>query len=213
MSGSDAACQQLNRDLVHLGYAGHASVAAAGWDYYSAGTALGVERLEEHLGVSVPAGSLSLGQVVFEPGAIRVARLTGSLGGVAAGPVLEATSDEHVVMIDLDTSQESQVTTGDAVRITLPDGMATPGVVASVGPVAAMSTSGAGATVPTIPVQVTLSHPAAAGNLDQAPVTVYLTTATARGVLAVPVTALLARSPGGYVVELADRAASAGTCR
>ncbi len=211
VSGSDVA--QLNRDLVRLGYADRAGVAAAGWDYYSAETALGVQRLDEHLGVSVPAGSLSLGQVVFEPGAIRVARLTGRLGGAAAGPVLEATSDEHVVMIDLDTSQESQVTIGDAVRITLPDGLATAGVVSSVGTVAATSSSGAGGTVTTIPVQVTLSHPAAAGTLDQAPVTVYLTTATARGVLAVPVTALLARSPGGYVVELAGPAASAGTCR
>jgi multidrug efflux pump subunit AcrA (membrane-fusion protein) len=39
--------------------------------------------------------------------------------------------------------------------------------------------------------------------MEQAPVTVYITTATARGVLAVPVTALLARSPSGYVVEIA----------
>jgi multidrug efflux pump subunit AcrA (membrane-fusion protein) len=53
-----------------------------------------------------------------------------------------------------------------------------------------------------VPVTVKLTDAAAAGSLDQAPVTVYLTTATARGVLAVPVTALLARPPGGYVVEV-----------
>ena len=55
----------------------------------------------------------------------------------------------------------------------------------------------------TIPVQVTLTDPEAAGTLDQAPVTVNITTASAKNVLAVPVTALLARSPGGYVVEVA----------
>ena len=49
-----------------------AGIAAAGWDYYSWETAYGVQRLEEHLGVSAPPGSLSLGQVVFEPGALRV---------------------------------------------------------------------------------------------------------------------------------------------
>jgi multidrug efflux pump subunit AcrA (membrane-fusion protein) len=141
--------------------------------------------------------------VVFEPEAIRVARVTGSLGGPASGPVLQATSDRHVVTIALDTSQESQVTAGDQVSVTLPDGRSTPGVVYSVGTVAATSTSADGTTTTAIPVQVRLTDPAAAGSLDQAPVTVYITTAAARGVLAVPVTALLAR-PGGYVVEVAS---------
>ena len=48
----------------------------------------------------------------------------------------------------------------------------------------------------TIPVQVTLTDPGAAGTLDQAPVTVNITTAAAQNVLAVPVGALLAQSSG-----------------
>jgi hypothetical protein len=192
--------RQLNRDLVALGDAARAGIAAAGWDDFSWRTAYGVQRLEERLGVAVPAGWLSLGQVVFEPAAVRVATVPGSLGGPAAGPVLQVTSDEHVVMIAMDTAQESQVTAGDAVRVTLPDGRTTPGVVSVVGAVA--TTSASGGRTSTVPVQVRLTHPEAAGSLDEAPVTVYITTGTARGVLAVPVTALLAR-PGGYVVEVA----------
>jgi multidrug efflux pump subunit AcrA (membrane-fusion protein) len=46
------------------------------------------------------------------------------------------------------------------------------------------------------------TDPQAAGTLDQAPVTVNITTATARGALVVPVTALVAQSPGRYVVEV-----------
>jgi hypothetical protein len=201
VTGADVA--QLNHDLVDLGYAGRADIAAVGWNYYSWETAYGVQRLEERLGVSFPPGSLSLGQVVFEPEAIRVSQVTGSLGGPASGPVFAATSDEHVVMIPLDVSQESEVRAGDAVSITLPDGATTPGVVSSVGTVATTTPASQGQSpVTTIPVQVRLTDPAAAGSLDQAPVTANITTATARDVLAVPVTALLAHAPGGYEVEV-----------
>jgi hypothetical protein len=198
-TGADVS--QLNHDLVALGDAGRAEVAAAGWDYYSPATAYGVQRLQEHLGVSFPPGSLPLGQAVFEPEAIRVTRVTGRLGGPASGPVLQATSDQQVVAIQLDVSQESQVRAGDTVTVTLPDGTTTPGVVSTVSPVATTA-SGQNGPVTTIPVTVRLADPAAAGTLDQAPVTVNITSATARDALAVPVTALLAR-PGGYVVEVA----------
>jgi len=50
---------------------------------------------------------------------------------------------------------------------------------------------------------VALTHPAAAGTWDQAPVTVTITTETAPNALAVPVTALIAQSGGGYAVEVA----------
>ena len=160
-----------------------------------------MERLEERLGVSFPPGSLSLGQVVFEPQALRVSQVTGSLGGPASGPVLTATSDRHVVTIALDASDQSEVKAGDRVTVTLPDGTTTPGVVSSVGTVATTSESGGDATT-TIPVQVKLTDPGAAGSLDLAPVTVNITTATAHDVLAVPVGALVAQSPGGYDVEV-----------
>jgi hypothetical protein len=209
VTGADVS--QLNHDLAALGYAGSADVAAAGWDYYSPATASGVQQLEEHLGVSGPPRSLSLGQVVFEPAAIRVTQVDGSLGGPASGPVLEATSDVHVVVIALDVSQESEVRAGDEVSITLPDGTTTPGVVSSVGTVATSTPASQQGQSPvtTIPVTVQLTDPAAAGSLDQAPVTVNITTSAARDVLAVPVTALLAR-PGGYGVEVAG---SGGTRR
>jgi multidrug efflux pump subunit AcrA (membrane-fusion protein) len=196
---------QLNRDLVDLGCAGRADIAAAGWDYYSWETASAVQRLEERLGPAnppaSPPGSLSLGQVVFEPAALRVSQVTGSLGGPASGPVLAATSDRHVVTIPLDASQQNEVKAGDQVTVTLPDGTTTPGAVSSVGTVATTTPGQQGVTT-TIPVQVTLTDPQAAGTLDQAPVTVNITTATAKNVLVVPVDALLAQSSGRYVVEV-----------
>ncbi|MCW2933202.1 MAG: Peptidoglycan-binding domain 1 protein [Actinomycetia bacterium] len=202
-TGADVS--QLNHDLVTLGYADRADIVALGWDYYSWETAYAVQKLEEHLGVSSPPGSLSLGQVVFEPEALRIAEVTAHLAGPVAGPVLTTTSDRHVVTISLDASDQSEVKAGDAVSVTLPDGASTPGVVSSVGRVAtesSPSSSGGSSESATIPVQVKLIRPQAAGTLDQAPVTVYITTASARNVLAVPVTALVAQASGGYEVEV-----------
>src|SRR6516225_6008242 len=100
VTGQDVS--QLNHDLVTLGYADRANVVAFGWDYYSWETAYAVQRVEEHLGVSYPSGALTLGQVVFEPEALRVTQVTGSLGGPASGPVLAATSNRHAVTIPLE---------------------------------------------------------------------------------------------------------------
>jgi len=199
VTGQDVS--QLNHDLVQLGYASSSDIAALGWDYYSWATAQAVQKLEDHLGVSTPPGTLSLGWAVFEPEALRVSLVTGHLGGQANGPVLTATSDRHVVTISLDVSAQSQVKAGDMVNVTLPNGATTPGVVSEVGTVAT-TTQGQNGSSTTIPVQVKLTDPQAAGTLDQAPVTVYVTTQSARNVLTVPVTALLAQSSGGYDVEV-----------
>jgi hypothetical protein len=196
LTGADVT--QLNHDLVALGYASGPDISALGWDYFSWETAYGVQQLESALGVSSPPGSLPLGSVVFEPGAIRVSDVLGGLGGPAGGPVLAATSDQHVVTIPLSTAQESEVAVGDAVTVTLPDNASTPGTISQVGTVASGTAANA-----TIQVTVALTHPSVAGTLDQAPVTVYITTVSSPGpVLAVPVTALLAQSSGGYAVEV-----------
>lgn len=199
VTGQDVS--QLNHDLVQLGCASSSDIAPLGWDYYSWVTALAVQKLEERLGVSSPPGSLALGQVVFEPEALRVSQVTGRLGAPANGPVLTATSDRHVVTISLDVSAQAQVKAGDTVSVTLPNGATTPGVVSEVGTVAT-TTQGQNGSSTTIPVQVKLIDPQAAGTLDQAPVTVYVTTQSARNVLTVPVTALVAQSSGGYDVEV-----------
>jgi hypothetical protein len=147
VTGADVT--QLNHDLVNLGYASSADISALGWDYFSWETKAGVEDLQSAAGISSPSGSLSLGSVVFEPTAVRVTSVLGSLGNPAAGPVLAGTSDQHVVSIALSTSDEPEVAVGDAVSITLPDNASTPGRISSVGTVA--SGPGGNATVP-VPV-------------------------------------------------------------
>src|SRR5262249_49752902 len=153
-------------------------------------------------------GELPLGSVVFEPGAVRVTTVTPTLGAtVQAGPVLGITSTARQVTIALDAAQQSDVKVGDPVTITLPDNSTTPGRVSYVGTVATVPSSsdqpggGGGSGNPTIEVDVTPTHPAATGRLDQAPVNVSITTGSVANALVVPVNALLALAGGGYAVE------------
>jgi multidrug efflux pump subunit AcrA (membrane-fusion protein) len=195
VTGADVT--QLNHDLVSLGYASSADISALGWDYYSSETEAAVEKLQSAAGISDPSGSLAQGSVVFKPTALRVTQQLGTAGSPASGPVLSATSDQQVVSIALSTSDEPDVAAGDTVSVTLPDGNTTPGKISSVGTVATGSGSSA-----TIPVTVTLTDPSAAGGLDQAPVSVQITAESDSDVLAVPVDALVAQSPGRYAVEV-----------
>ena len=198
--------QALNAALVALGYATSATLDPTS-DEFGSQTKAAVKKLQAHLGVTED-GALALGQIVFVPTAARITSLpTGtSLGASAApgSPILNATSPDRLVTIDLDATQQSEVKAGDAVTITLPDQRTTPGVVWSVGTVATApaSDSPTGSTSnPTITVEVVPTDPKATGKLDQAPVTVSITTATVKNVLVVPVNALLALATGGYAVE------------
>ncbi len=189
---------ELNRNLRGYG--------APSGDAFTAATTRAIERFQsEHH--AAPTGRLPLGSVVFEPGAVRVTSVTPTEGSpVQAGPVLGITSTRRVVTIALDASQQTGIKVGDPVLITLPDNSTTPGRVSYVGTVATVPSdnNGNGSSSPTIEVDVTADRPAATGRLDQAPVDVSITTASASNVLAVPVNALLALANGGYAVEVAD---------
>jgi hypothetical protein len=219
MTGADVT--ELNRDLVKLGYATRAALGPrSGWDYYSAETAYAVGLLQTKLGLTV-TGTLPLGQAAVLPGPALVTGLgtsTSLSGPATAGTVvLTATSVTPVVTVELDPSLQAEVKDGEQVSITLPDGSTTPGVVTQVGRVATTpsssssnstsqsgnssnsSASGSGAT---ITVLVSLTHPKAAGKLNQAPVTVTITTGSVSDALTVPVNALLAQPGGKYAVEV-----------
>jgi hypothetical protein len=161
---------------------------------------------------------LPLGSVVFQPGPVRVTSVMPELGAsVAPGPVLTVTSTRPQVKIALSAAQQSSVKVGDQVSITLPNQQTTPGVVISVGTVAKAPASKEGGGGgggengeeggPTIEVDVTPSEPQAIGHLDEAPVSVSITTQSVPEALAVPVDALLALAGGGYALEVAEGAA------
>ena len=66
---------QLTHDLIALGYGAGLTQS----NHYSAATAAAVERWQTALGLPA-TGEILLGQVVFEPGPIRVTTVTPSVG-------------------------------------------------------------------------------------------------------------------------------------
>jgi hypothetical protein len=116
--------------------------------------------------------------------------------------VLAATSSTRQVSINLDAAQQSEVATGDKVAITLPNDRTTPGVISSVGAVAAAPAPGSSDSSTTITVLVQPIDPVAMGTWDQAPVNVTITTGIVINALVVPVDALLAQADGSYELEV-----------
>jgi hypothetical protein len=214
--------RQLNQNLIALGYASSADLTVS--DAFTWATAAAVERWQAATGQLV-TGTVSLGQIAFAPGPIRIASSSVTPGAAvqAGAAVLTATSPTAVVLAQLPVGQEYLVKRGDRVSVTLPDGVTTaPGVVVAISaeanansgqqgngqPPTPSQTQGPDGSQPTVQVTVRLVHPRAAGNLDQAPVTVNIVSAEAVNVLAVPVNALVALGGGGYAVAVVHGSSS-----
>ena len=195
--------RQLNRNLHGLGYDADADIDPAD-DDFSWKTEAALKKLQDDKGFD-ETGKLDIGNAVFLPKSARIAKVTGQLGGSAGlgAPVLSATSDKLHVLVNLDPSQQGEVTKGDRTQITLPGNTPVTGRVAGFGRVA-QTPAGQGnpAADATIPTFISLDDPTKAGGLDRAPVQVDITTKGVDDALSVPVTALVGRSGGGFAVEV-----------
>ena len=194
---------ELNANLVHLGYATRAQLDPSS-DSFSSETASALKKLQSKLGED-RTGSLDLGQAVFLPESVRIANVTGELGGSAqpGARVMDATSDTLEVQVALNPSQRGEVKTGDRAQITLPGNTSATGKVDRLGRVArvpAGQDNNAGGA--TIPAYISLDDPELARGLDQAPVQVEITTKGVESALSVPVTAIVGNSGGGFAVEV-----------
>jgi hypothetical protein len=167
---------------------------------YSGATESVVEDWQEGIG-SEDDGVVDLGEVVFVTEPVRIDTLQVKVGDqISSGSAIFTTSAEDTeISFDLPTSEQDNVSVGDAVEITLPDLSTTTGVVAEVATVATVSDDGNSASFEVI---VVLDDPPVAAGIDEAPVTVAVITDRVDGVNAVPVEALVALAEGGYAVEV-----------
>ncbi len=148
-------------------------------------------------------------------------------GGGSATAILQTTSTQLVVTVDLSASSQSEAQVGERVTVELPAGNTVNGTISAVSPVAQSSNNsgnggggggdsggsaggsggggsgggGSGGSSSTVPVTIALRGHQTGAGLDQAAVSVNFVQAKARHVLSVPVTALLATSGGNYAVQ------------
>jgi peptidoglycan hydrolase-like protein with peptidoglycan-binding domain len=214
--------RQLDRNLIALGYSADGTLLVG--QHFDSATAAAIKEWQRARGVR-ETGVLPFGSVAFMPRAVSVASQLAVPGSPAqrGTPLLELSSTNLVVSVALDPSLRQLVHLGDRVQIQLPQGQLTTGRISHMGAETAAptgqgasSTSGQGGagsadasaaqsngpSPAAVPLIVRLDRPRDARGLDQVPVEVQITDTVRRGVLAVPVEALLALAEGGYAVSV-----------
>ncbi len=152
--------------------------------------------------VGLPAtGVLGVGDVLVEPGPVKILALQAQLGGDGAGPLMTVASTAKTVVVTVDATDVVTVRQSAHVTITLPDGTKTRGTIIAIGTSVQSGTASSDGQ-PQQTVTVAPADAAAVASLTSAQVQVSFVGQTVAGVLAVPVTALLALSGGGYALQL-----------
>lgn len=197
--------RQLEENLVALGLDPGHKLTVDG--HFSVPTAAAIRRWQAAWGLPAGqrTGTLPLGRVVFQPGALRIKEAQATVGATAHPdqPVLTATPTTPVITAQVTADRRRLVRVGDPVTITMTGSAPFQGSVLAVVRTAAASPGGTGGgTAPPFQVTIGANPPAGAGDVDQAPVVVAITRQTHENVLTVPITALLARPGGGYQVRL-----------
>lgn len=114
---------------------------------------------------------------------------------------MTTTSTRRIVTVALDTTKESVAVKGARVSVELPSGDVAHGRIARVGTTATSEQASDGSSGPPT-IKLTIKLRGSVKAIDQAPVTVRLERSRRRDVLAIPVTALMARSGGAFAVEV-----------
>lgn len=212
MSGGDTGrdVRQLQEGLHGLGLLSADDITGR----FKISTTLAVNRWQRRLGLR-PTGSVSAAEVIFRPAGIRVGTLQADVGSrvVAGVPLFGASTDEQQITVAVDTSEQQLVRPGLRVNVSMGGASSRPARVLAVGrvahttPTAVAGQADSSQTRSTVDVIVSVPPGSNARMYDQMPCSVEIPLQTHTDVLVAPVTALIARSGGGYAVEIAESGA------
>ncbi|MEU5258142.1 peptidoglycan-binding protein [Amycolatopsis sp. NPDC021455] len=172
-------------------------------DKFTADTEAALKRWQKANGMD-ETGFLDVGDAVVLPSAIRIDALKAQPGAPAAGELFGYTGVGKSVTAQIDPAQidVAAAKPGTKVSLVLPGGAQTTGAVTTLAPAPAGQGSDSG--TPKQIVTITIDDQNAAAAVDSGQVQVKLAGQSRTGVLAVPVTALLALGEGGYAVQVVE---------
>ncbi len=188
--------QQLKRNLRDLGRGKGLPID----NKYDEATQAAVKSWQKALGVLEPIGDLGKGDLVFQPGAVRVVAADAALADQVGAdkPVLTIASTKPVVRAQLDKDDQTLAKPGTRVEVRLPDGATAGGQVS--GTVKPESGNG-GETTTGIQVEITLDGTSVTDDTAGTS-SVKFIQESRKGVLTVPVEAVIALREGGYGLQI-----------
>ncbi|GGS75931.1 efflux RND transporter periplasmic adaptor subunit [Nonomuraea spiralis] len=192
--------ENLERNLRKLGYDGFTVD-----DEYTYDTAQAVREWQDDRGLD-ETGEVELGRVVFAPGKVRVESMEAEKGQPTAPgqKVLTYTGTKKVVTAKLAAEDQRMAKKGTKVSVTMPDGKNVTGRITEVATIIEPGEGQNADPETRLEVLVSLGTAKAAKGLDKAAVKVTFTADRRKGVLTVPVSALVALQEGGYGVEVVE---------
>lgn len=192
----------IKQNLAALG-----DLGTPGSDRLTPATTTAIKHWQKSLDLD-QTGVLDPTSIVVLPNAVRVDSIALALGDPAPADVLGVTSTEKLVTLPLDADDTAGVRAGLKVELTLPNGKSTTGTVRTVStnatPPPSDGTPADGGKKPQVTASIALDQQSAANGIDSGPTTVTVPGAVRKGVLVVPVAALLALREGGYAVQVAN---------
>ena len=195
---------QLETALSELGYFEATPNAHFDWNTIAA-----IKKWQKALTLT-QSGSLPLGTVLFAPEDLRIGALKARVGDNATmeTELFTASSSRQVISANLKLSDQALGVVGNSVTVRLPGSAATTtGTITSVEPPREKdSEEGSKETTKEriIPITVTPDDTSALDGLQEASVSLGLTSQTRTGVLSVPLGALVALSSDQFGVEVVD---------
>lgn len=186
--------RQLEENLAALGFFDREPDEEFAWSTMNA-----IERWQEALALE-ETGRIDLGQVVFQPGDVRISSVESAVGSQAGPVVMKVSSLTKRVEADLRLDDQALGVVGNKVEIQLPGGTTTAGTITDVSVPVEKEANGEKSVV--VPVGIAIDDPAAVGTLQRAAVTVGFPAEQRENVLYVPVEALIALDSETFGVEV-----------